>query len=113
VELSESITEATERAIRAASHLTDMDAGAVETLRYLARKIETESELREIALRYAEEYDQKPPHVDNVSVPTYLKYCDALGLTPAARLRFVDGKPKEGPGGKLAQLRSVAGGKQT
>lgn len=100
------ISDATERAIAAASsHLTDMDAGALEALRALARKIDTEQALRDLALESAEENKSKPPAVDNVSIPTYLKYCESLGLTPVGRKTLGE---KKATGGKLAQLRGNA-----
>jgi hypothetical protein len=102
-----SVEEATEASIRAATHLTTLDQGAVEALRTLARKIDTEADLRDLALGYAEEHKQKPPSVDNVSVPTYLKYCESLGLTPAGRARLPE-KKSEAPVGKLALLRGEA-----
>lgn len=105
-----SIAEATEAAIQAATHLTPMDQGAVETLRFLAVKIDTESDLRELALAYAEAHEQKPPAVDNVSIPTYLKYCESLGLTPVARKALTEKKQGAQGGGKLAHLRSVHAG---
>lgn len=105
-----SIADATEAAIQAASHLTDMDKGALETLRFLARKIDTEDELRELALAYAAENKQRPPAVDNVSIPTYLKFCDSLGLTPVARKALTEKKQGAQGGGKLAHLRSVHAG---
>jgi len=99
---------ATNRSITAARHLTEMDKGAVATLRVLARKIDTEIELRELALAYAERHDQKPPSIDNVSIPTYLKFAEALGLTPSGRDKGATApKPKEAPGGKLSRLRPV------
>lgn len=104
------ISEATEVAIKAASHLTVMDKGAIETLRFLAKKIDTEETLRDMALEWAaEDEKRRPPSVDNVSVPTYLKFCESLGLTPAGRVRL-DMK-KEPTGGSLAKLRSVNTGK--
>lgn len=92
------VQAATEEAIDAADHLTKKDAGAIAALRYLARKIDTESALREMALQYADEHETKPPPVDNVSVPTYLKYCESLGLTPAGRAKLVE-KAGEASGG--------------
>lgn len=80
---------ATEASISAALHLADEDAGAVEALRTLARRID------EVGERF-----------DNVTLPTYLKFCESLGLTPAGRKSL--GDKREAPGGKLAQLRSVA-----
>jgi len=48
---------------------------------------------------------RKPKSLDNVTIPTYLKACDALGLTPAGRVRLDE--KKESAGGKLALLRSA------
>lgn len=103
----DSLLEATEAAVAAAAHLTDVDQGAVEVLLYLARKIDTEDRLRELALEWAEENKQRPPSVDNVSVPTFLKYCESLGLTPAGRVKLGEKKP-EAPRGKLSVLRDQA-----
>lgn len=103
----ESVADATERAIAAASILTPADAGAVAALRVLAAKIDTDDALR---AAYVEWFDgegarpARPLQMDNVSIPTYLKYCDALGMTPAARGAKV--KPEEPAGvSKLEQLR--------
>ena len=104
----DSVVDATEMALAAASHLTDMDAGAVETLRALARKIDAWDVIVEFALDDAAGRDERPkvPQNDNVSIPTYLKFCESLGLTPAGRAKL--GPVKEKPGGKLAHLRSAA-----
>lgn len=87
----ESVVEATERAIKAAVHLTDLDAGAVAALRVLAARMATSD-----------------PDKDNVTIPTYLKFCDALRLTPASRGVTVGESEAKG---KLANLRSLRGGK--
>lgn len=101
------VAEATEKAIAAAAHLTDQDAGALATLRFLAKKIDTEETLRDMALEWAaEDEKRRPPSVDNVSIPTYLKFCESLGLTPAGRARLAEKKP-EAKGGKLSRLSSV------
>jgi hypothetical protein len=86
---------ATRRSIKAmGDQLGPMDAGAVAALLELARQIDAKSD---------EGDDGK---VDNVTIPTYLRYCESLGLTPAGRVKL---KPKEQEtGGKLAQLRSIA-----
>ena len=103
----ESIVDATEAAIKAATHLTVMDQGAVEALRFLAKKIDTEDTLRDMALEWAaEDEKRRPPSVDNVSIPTYLKFCESLGLTPAGRLRL-DLGGKAPTNGKLGKLSSV------
>lgn len=90
------VAAATEKALRSADHLTDMDAGTVEVLRTLARTIDG-----------MPERDVEAP-MDNVTVPTYLKYATELALTPLARLKL--GKTEGEGGGKLAQLRSIKGG---
>lgn len=108
-----SVVEETEAALSAASHLTALDKGAVAALRVLARKIDTESELRELALEHAAERKEKPPPVDNVSIPTYLKFCESLGLTPAGRARLTQKKPAaaDETAGAIARLRSIHGGR--
>jgi len=92
----DSVLAATEASIAAASHLGVLDAGAIEVLRHLARTID--------AIADGDDED-KPKSLDNVTIPTYLKACDALGLTPAGRTRLDE--KKESPGGKLALLRSA------
>lgn len=99
------VREATEASLKAASHLTAMDAGARRVLLSLASTIDAVEDGASAA-----DEDGKPRSLDNVTIPTYLKFCESLGLTPAGRLRLGDQK-KEGPGGKLASLRSVHGGK--
>jgi hypothetical protein len=101
------LVDATEAAITAASHLTDADKGAVEALRVLAVKIDEQESRWEYAMRYAETHEARPPATDNVSLPTYLKYAEALGLTPAGRTKLGEKKP-EAAGGKLALLRDQA-----
>ena len=97
----DSVLEATEASIKAATHLTLLDVGAVEVLRHLARTIDgigTDDE-------DLDDNPRKPKSLDNVTIPTYLKACDALGLTPAGRVRLDE--KKEATGGKLALLRSA------
>jgi hypothetical protein len=103
----DNIIEATERAIESADHLTDQDAGAVEALRMLARKIAAWDQIVDWALEDAAgEGRPVVPANDNVSIPTYLKYCESLGLTPAGRSKLAEKKP-EGKGGKLGRLSAV------
>lgn len=98
-------------AVEAADHLGDLDEPTIEAARALARKIDMADLYFEKLVEYAADNDSRPPSPDNVSLPTYLRYCDALGLTPVARLKLKE-KPKEGgAGGKLGQLRGVASGK--
>lgn len=97
---------ATEKSI-AAANLGDVDAGAVEALRALARKIQAWDLIVEFALDEAAEGKTRPavPQNDNVSISAYLKYCDQLGLSPAGR-KALDLKTEK-VGGKLANLRAV------
>lgn len=99
----------TERAIVAAIHLTEMDQGAVEALRALARKIQAWDRIVEFALDDALVDEKRPsvPQNDNVSLSAYLKYCDQLGLSPAGR-KSLDLKRAE-PSGKRATLTALRG----
>jgi hypothetical protein len=90
------VADATETAIEAADHLTDMDLGAVEMLRTLAAAADA---IDENGLNPAGK-------LDNVTIPTYLRYCESLGMTPAGRAKLVEKKP-EAKGGKLRGLSSV------
>lgn len=116
----ESLLDATNRSIAKAVADKVLDpelhAGPIATLRILARKIDTEDELREVALAWAEFHASdskpvKPPPIDNVSIPTYRNYCESLGLTVGVKAGPAKGgaaggevKPKQS---KLGQLRSV------
>lgn len=93
------VYEETQQALEHADHITDADAGTVAALLRLAEKIDQQTE-------GGLSPDGK---LDNVTEPLFLKYADALGLTPVSRLRWSDTK-KEGPGGsKLAQLQAKSG----
>lgn len=76
-------------AARDAGQLSEADNGAVAVLLDLARSIDAMDDRRRAR--------------DNVTIPVYLKYLEALGLTPAARARL----PKTGGdgGSKLTRLR--------
>ncbi|MGZ4530741.1 MAG: terminase small subunit [Mycobacteriaceae bacterium] len=106
------LVEATEQAIKAAKHLTDMDAGAVEALRALALKIDMQDDYFQALAEHNEERKLRPPSQDNVSIPTYLKYAEALGLTPNGRTKAEIEAPKgAGPSGTLGKLQGLKGGK--
>lgn len=80
------LVEATEAAIIEGYRLgvlTELDRAAVQALRDLAVKISVQGEYFD-ALRH-EQQDGRPPGIDNVSIPTFLKFCQALGLTVGAR----------------------------
>lgn len=94
-----SILNAVDKALAAATHLDDLgaDAGAVEALRALARKIDAWDEIVQWAIEDAAEVDGRPkvPANDNTSLPTFLKYCEALGLTPGSRKALTGDKEVE------------------
>lgn len=109
-----SVADATEKAISAAGgNLSAVDAGAVEALRALARKIDAWDQIVEWALDDAADKGGRPavPANDNVSISAYLKYCDQLGLTPAGRkalgVRDGGGSDKKA---KLTALRASKAG---
>jgi len=102
------VLAATEEAIekaKAERRLGVMDAGALAAIRVLARKIDEEQDRWDYCMEWAEygrggdDPPPKPPPMDNVSIPIYLKFCESLGLTPAGRGRIPGGTPKEAGGG--------------
>ncbi|WP_227468028.1 hypothetical protein [Microbacterium sp. YJN-G] len=82
--VTESVSEALERGIRNAKHLRARHAPAVAAARALARKIDAWDVIVEWALDDAAQGKGRPqvPANDNVSIASFLKYLDALGLTP-------------------------------
>ena len=107
------VLDALNEAVSKATHLGPMDLPAVEAARALARKIDVVDAYMQALTEDARERDLRPPSQDNVSIPTFLKYCESLGLTPAGRTRAAVETPKGGAqgGSKLAQLQSLKGGK--
>lgn len=97
-EIPESVVTATEMSIEAATHLTKMDAGAISTLMSLAEQVDYL--IAHNGLNSSDKFD-------NVSIPTYLKYCNDLGLTPAGREKLATKKQK--PGGTLQGLKAGLG----
>ncbi|MFJ9387719.1 hypothetical protein ACIRON_02790 [Nocardioides sp. NPDC101246] len=94
------------KAAKEAGRLTDEDSAAIAAIRALADKIDAWDDIVQWAIEDAgAEGRPKVPANDNVTLPTFLKFCESLGLTPAGRQRLAD--KKETPGGKLAKLRSV------
>lgn len=91
------LEEAFEASVSAASHLTDADAAAIEAARALARKIDAWDVIVDWAVEDAAESESRPkvPQNDNVSLASFLKFCDALGLTPAARNSVKPAGPAE------------------
>jgi hypothetical protein len=109
------VRDATEAAIAAATHLTDMDKGAIEALRSLADKIDAWDVIVDWASDDVAGHQGERPKVptnDNVSIPTYLKFCESLGLTPTGRTRAQIEKGKgDGGSSTLGKLRLAHGGK--
>lgn len=107
-----SLFDETVAAVKAATHLTPMDSGAVEAMYALARKIDAWDVIVEWALDDAAEREGSRPAVpqnDNVSLSAYLKYCDQLGLSPAGRKAL--GAKKEAASAKAAKLTALRGGR--
>lgn len=98
-------SEAAIEAARANGLLEASDDAAVAALLHIADQIDSQ-------------IDGLTPSgkLDNVSIPTFLKYCEALGLTPLARQKIQAAmleNRKAGDstsGGKLGKLRAIHGG---
>ncbi|WP_104128225.1 hypothetical protein [Cryobacterium sp. Y57] len=109
------VVEGTVVSVAAAEHLDreGKDAGAIAALLALAHKIDDYDTILDHILDQIEsdpESKVRPPASDNVSIPTYLKYCESLGLTPGGRGELATGK-KSGPAPKdeLAEFRMEHG----
>ena len=94
----ESVAEALERSIRNAPHLRARHSAAVAAARALARKIDAWDEIVEWANEDAAETGGRPrvPANDNVSIASFGKYLDMLGLVP-------DDAPAASGGGAAAK----------
>lgn len=89
------LVDATNEALAAAGDaIADRDAGTVQAILDVAMKVDMADRYFEDLADDAAVSGRRPPSQDNVSLPTYLKYADALGLTPAARARMA---PKPEP----------------
>lgn len=106
------VRDAFDEAVASAAHLGPIDAAAVAAARALADKIDAWDLIVEWA---ADDLAGNPrpgarpavPQNDNTSLPSFLRYCEALGLTPAARKELEPAK-EEAAGGKLTLLRNSA-----
>ena len=103
-----SVFESFQASVKAAGHIDadGVDAGAVAAAGALARKIDEWDVIVEWAREDAAETESRPkvPANDNTSLPTFLRYCGALGLTPAARKAVGDQPKKEAD--PLADIKS-------
>lgn len=106
-----SVYESFMASVKSATHIDadGIDAGAVAAAGALAKKIDAWDQIVEWALEDAAETESRPkvPANDNTSLPTFLRYCDALGLTPMARKAVGDQPKKEAD--PLASLKSKRG----
>lgn len=83
-----SVGDALEVALGDASHLVPQHAGAVAAARALARKIDEWDVIAQWAADDALGSERSRPAVpqhDNVSLSTFLKYLEVLGLVPGAK----------------------------
>jgi len=109
------VVEATGVSVATADHLDreGKDAGAIAALLALARKIDDYDAVIDHIMEQIEmdpESKIRPPASDNVSLPTYLKYCESLGLTPGGRGELIAGKkPGHAPKDELAEFRMEHG----
>ena len=80
------VRDALEEAVAAARHLTARDAAAVAAARALADKIDAWDVIVDWALDDAADEGSRPavPRNDNTSLPSFLKYLEALQLVPPA-----------------------------
>lgn len=109
-----SVFDAAVSAIRASPHVDrdGGDAGTVEAMLALAKKIDAWDEIVDLAMEQAAESERKPtvPVHDNTSLPTFLRYCEALGLTPATRKALAAEVKAEGDA--VDELKKRRGRKQ-
>ena len=105
-----SLVAALDRSLRNAKHLRARDAAAVAAARALARKIDAWDVIVDWALEDASMNSNGRPAVpanDNVSLATFLKYMDSLGLLPGGEAVKPAVKVKAGePRSALEQWRA-------
>lgn len=93
---AQSLAEALESALAAADHLEPKHAATVVAARALAEKIDAWQVIVEWALEDAAGSESRPkvPANDNTSLPTFLKYMEALQLVPPAKAAAATTKPE-------------------
>lgn len=103
------VREALERAIKNAPHLRAIHHAAIQAARALADKIDNWDTIVDWAMEDADEVGGRPlvPANDNVSIPSFLKYVEALGLLPPKEA--VVPRKAEKPKDELAAFRSKHG----
>jgi len=108
--IHESVSDALERSIRNAKHLGARDSAAVAAARALARKIDAWDVIVEWALDDAAQGKGRPavPANDNVSIASFLKYIDQLGLLPPEPVAASASTPKAPPNEIAAMRKKLA-----
>lgn len=112
-----SLEASTRASVEAATHLDKegVHAAAIAAMLSAARKIDAWDIIVDWALTDALENETRPavPANDNVTLSTYLKYLESLGLTPAGQAALLKGKPAPAPkaSSKMATLTALQGGK--
>ena len=107
--VEESVSEALERSIKNAPHLRARHAGLVAGARALARKIDAWDQIVEWALDDAAQDGGRPkvPANDNVSLASFGKYLDMLGLVPEEAP--AGAKAPRPPANQIEQMRKKLG----
>ena len=82
-----SATKAAIRAAKDAGQLTNADMASCVAILAVATKIDAQDAYFKALLADSVERGTRPPSQDNVSLPTFLKYAEALGLTPSGRAK--------------------------
>ena len=106
-----SVTDALERSIRNAKHLRARDSATIAAARKLARKIDAWDVIVDWALEDAAEHNTRPavPANDNVSIATFLKFMDTLGLvSPADEQPAAKAATPAAPAAGILAFRSKA-----
>ena len=111
------VRNALDKALMAAREqgvVSDLDAGTIRAAQALADKIDAWDQIVEWAFKDQREAEASRPAVppnDNVSLASFLKYMNDLGLTPAARAAVgrAAGKGGGAPVGKLEALQAGVG----
>lgn len=91
---------------RAEGKLGPSDEAAIVAAGQMARKIDVADEYFKLLEVDAIERHLRPPSQDNVSLPTFLKFLDALGMTPQARKEKAPPAGKGGARGRVAAFRT-------
>jgi hypothetical protein len=91
----------------AGDRLSKVDGAAIAAARSLARKIDAMEDEPAAVSEDGELREERRRSLDNVTMPTFLKYLDALGLTPGGR-RLLEQNNTGRPSGKLHAIRSAA-----